>query len=134
MAPPTYLASSSSLSTSVSSSNGPPPTSVPAPAGSTQGSTSTTVSAAPTCATDRWSHLRPHLLQLWSLEPLCLGVPRTKEERCSGPRHSPAMWSAEGGRCKDRPRQLHHYGKHSRGRDSPHGYVLSKWISCCHPV
>jgi hypothetical protein len=33
------------------------PSSVPAPVGSTQGSTSTTASATPACATDRWNHL-----------------------------------------------------------------------------
>jgi hypothetical protein len=62
----------------------------------------------------------PHLLQLWSLRPLCLRVPRAKEECHSGPRHSSILWSIEGDCCKDRSRQLHHCGGHSRGRASTH--------------
>jgi hypothetical protein len=40
---------------------------------------------------------------------------RAQEERRSGPHHPSTTWSAEGGCCQDRPRQLHHYGRHSRG-------------------
>jgi hypothetical protein len=49
---PTYLVSSSSINTSVGSISGLLPTSVPALAGSIQGSTSTTTSAMPTYAID----------------------------------------------------------------------------------
>jgi hypothetical protein len=92
-----------------------PPTSAPAPTCSTQDPTSTTASATPACTTDCWKHLWPHQLQLWSLRPLHSRVPHTKEELHSGPCHPSTTWSAKGGRCKDRPRQLHRYGRHSRG-------------------
>jgi hypothetical protein len=58
--------------------------------------------------------------------PLHARVPHAQEESCSGPRHPSTMWSAEGGYCHDRPHQLHHYGRHSRGQASPRGYVCFK--------
>jgi hypothetical protein len=67
----------------------------------------------PTCTTDRWSRLWPHLLQLWSLRPLCSRVPRVGKECRSGPRHSTAMWSIKGGHYKDRSHQLYHHRGHS---------------------
>jgi hypothetical protein len=92
---------------------GPPPTSAPEPADSTQGSTSTTTSATPACATDRSSHYRPHLFQLWLLVPFHSRVSRANEEHCSWPHHPSTTWSVEGGCCKDQSHQLYHYGGYS---------------------
>jgi hypothetical protein len=129
MAPLTRLASiNSSISTSFSSSSGL--------LAHLSASTSrqhlrlypTSACAVPACTIDHWSRLWPHLLQLWSFGPLHSRVHCTEEEQSSGPHQSSVTWSAEGGCCKDRPHQLHHYGGHSRGRASPHGYVFSKHI------
>jgi hypothetical protein len=54
-------------------------------------------------------------------------VPRTEEEYHSRPRHPSATWSTEGGRCKDRSRQLHHHGGHVRGLASPRRYVFNEY-------
>jgi hypothetical protein len=59
---------------------------MPAPAGSTEGSTSTSTSTCDALAgtIDRWDCLRPHLLQLWLLEPLHSRVPALKKSAMQG--------------------------------------------------
>jgi hypothetical protein len=37
-------------------------------------------------------------------------MPCAEEESHLGPHHPPALWSAEGGHCKDMPHQLHYMG------------------------
>jgi hypothetical protein len=65
--------------------------------------------------TNHWDCLWPHLLQQWSLMPLCSRVHRAEEECHSMPPYSPNTWSVEGGHCKDRSCQLHHRGGYPEG-------------------
>jgi hypothetical protein len=87
---------------------------------------------APACTTDHWSHLRPHLLQLWLLWPLRSRVHCAEEDSHAGPRHPSTTWSSEGGYCKDWTRQLHYRRRCSRGRTGPRWYVLLKRAPHCH--
>jgi hypothetical protein len=67
----------------------------------------------PSCTTDCWSHLRPHVHQLWSLRPLRSRVHHAEEDCHAGPHHPSTTLSTEGGHCQDRPCQLHHHGRYS---------------------
>jgi hypothetical protein len=121
-APPTHLTSRSSINTSVRSNSALP------------AHLSAHTSRQHPRLYLRWSHLRPHLLQLWSPRPLHSRLPHAKEECRSGPRHSFFTRSIEGGHCKDWSRQLHHYGGHYKGRASPREYVFFKQTTCGHSV